>query len=97
MPIDAAACGTASDTDAQKACIMRSNNPELVRRMTDVLDEIIPAMPVDDGMPARIAQIGVCMLEAAAEGQASYESLLAVASAEMAATQARFSDGKRFG
>jgi hypothetical protein len=27
---------------------MRSNRPELVKQMTDVLDEIIPAIPVDD-------------------------------------------------
>lgn len=65
--------------------------------MTDVLDEIIPAMPVDDGTPARIAQIGERILEAAAEGRASYETLLAVASAEMGAMQARLSDGKRLG
>jgi hypothetical protein len=27
---------------------MRSNRPELIKQMTDVLDEIIPAIPVDD-------------------------------------------------
>jgi len=61
---------------------MHSNNPELLRWMTAVLDEIIPTMPVDEGMPALITQIGDRILEAAAEGRASYESLLAVASAE---------------
>jgi uncharacterized protein YqiB (DUF1249 family) len=63
---------------------MRSNRPELVKQMTDVLDEIIPAIPVDDRTSALVARIGECILKAAAEEQASYETLLA-ASAEMGA------------
>lgn len=63
---------------------MRSYSPEILKRVTDALDEIIPTLPVDPGMPALIAQIGERILETAAEGQASYENLLAVASAEMA-------------
>jgi hypothetical protein len=53
--------------------------------MTDVLDEIIPAIPVDDRTSALVARIGECILNAAAEEQASYETLLAAASAEMGA------------
>ena len=64
---------------------MRSNRPELIKQMTDVLDEIIPAIPVDDRTSALVARIGECILKAAAEEQASYESLLAAASAEMGA------------
>jgi hypothetical protein len=64
---------------------MRSNRPELVKQMTDVLDEIIPAIPVDDRTSALIARIGECIFKAAAEEQASYETLLAAASAEMGA------------
>jgi hypothetical protein len=60
---------------------MRSNRPELVKQMTDVLDEIIPVIPVDDRTSALVARI----LRAAAEEQASYETLLAAASAEMGA------------
>ena len=62
---------------------MRSTKPELIKQMTDVLDEIIPAIPVDDRTSALVARIGECILKAAAEEQASYESLLAAASAEM--------------
>jgi hypothetical protein len=62
---------------------MRSNSPKFSRRITDVLDEIIPTMPVDDGMSALIARVRQCILKAAAEEQASYESLLAAASAEI--------------
>jgi hypothetical protein len=64
---------------------MRSNRPELIKQMTDVLDEIIPAIPVDDRTSALVARIGECILKAAAEEQASYETLLAAASAEMGA------------
>jgi hypothetical protein len=62
-----------------------SNRPELIKQMTDVLDEIIPAIPVDDGISALVTRIGECILKAAAEKQASYETLLAAASAEMGA------------
>jgi hypothetical protein len=62
---------------------MSSNSPKFSSRVTDVLDEIIPTMPVDDGMSALIARIRQCVLKAAAEEQASYETLLAAASAEI--------------
>jgi hypothetical protein len=64
---------------------MRSNRPELIKQMTDVLDEIIPAIPVDATTSALIARVGECILKAAAEEQASYPTLLAAASAEMGA------------
>ena len=46
---------------------MRSNRPELVKQMRDVLDEIIPAIPVDDTTSALVARVGECILKAAAE------------------------------
>src|ERR1700692_2115602 len=64
---------------------MRSNRPELIKQRTNVLDEIIPAIPVDDRTSALVAHVGECILKAAAEEQASYETLLAAASAEMGA------------
>jgi hypothetical protein len=64
---------------------MRSNRPELVKQMTDVLDEIIPAIPVDDRTSALVARIGECILKAAAKERASYETLLVAASVEMGA------------
>jgi hypothetical protein len=64
---------------------MRSNRPELIKQMTDVLDEIIPSIPVDDRTSALVARIGECILKAAAVEQANYETLLAAASAEMGA------------
>jgi hypothetical protein len=63
--------------------MMRSDSPEFIKRSTDVLDEIIPTMPVDDGILALIARVRRCIIEAAAEEGASYETLLAAASAEI--------------
>jgi hypothetical protein len=37
---------------------MLSNRPELVKQMTDVLDEIIPVIPVDDRTSVVVARIG---------------------------------------
>jgi hypothetical protein len=53
--------------------------------MTDVLDEIIPAIAIDDRTSALVARIGECVLRGAAEEQASYETLLGAASAELGA------------
>ena len=64
---------------------MHSNRPELIKQMTDVLDEIIPVIPVDDRTSALIARIKECILKAAADERASHETLLAAASAEMGA------------
>ena len=62
---------------------MRSNRAELIKQMRDVLDEMIPVIPVDDR--TLVSRIGERILKAAAEEQASYETLLAAASAEMSA------------
>jgi len=62
---------------------MCSNSTEFIRRITDVLDEIIPTMPVHGGTPALIERVRQCIIKAAAEEQVSYEALLAVASAEV--------------
>ena len=42
---------------------MRSNRPELIKQMTDVLDEMIPAIPVDDRTSALVARIEECILK----------------------------------
>jgi len=62
---------------------MCSNSTEFIRRITDVLDEIIPTMPVDDGMLTLIERVRQRIFKAAAEERTSYEALLAVASAEI--------------
>lgn len=69
---------------------MRSYSPEILKRVTDTLDEIIPSIPIDDRTSALIARIGKCIARAATAEQASYENLLAAASAEMAAFSNEF-------
>jgi len=61
------------------------NRPELIRQVTEVLDEIIPTMPMDDGTSALIARMEKCLIKAAADKRVSYTTLLAAASAEMGA------------
>jgi hypothetical protein len=68
----------------KRTCIMSTHSPELIKRMTDVLDEIIPSTAVDERTPALITHIARCVLKAA-EGRASYMTLLVVASAESGA------------
>jgi hypothetical protein len=63
---------------------MSNRSPERVKRMTDVLDEIIPTIPVDDRSSDLIMHVSRCILKAAEE-QTSYMTLLAVASAESGA------------
>jgi len=62
---------------------VRSCSPEVGKQVTDVLDEIIPTIPIDDQTAATIARIGERLLKAASAEQASYETLLAAASAEI--------------
>ena len=64
---------------------MRGNRAELIKQMRDVLDEMIPVIPVDDRTLGLVSRIGERILKAAAEGQASYVILLVAASAEMGA------------
>jgi hypothetical protein len=62
---------------------MPIHSPELIKRVADVLDEVIPSIPINDTTPAWIARVARCIAKAAGEGQTSYQSLLAVASAEI--------------
>lgn len=60
---------------------MSDRSPELVKRMTDVLDEIIPTIPIDGRSSDLIMHVSRCVIKAAQE-ETSYMTLLAVASAE---------------
>jgi len=60
-------------------------SPELVKLMTNVLDEIIPTIAINDETPALITHIATRILNAASEGHTSYERLLATAFAELSA------------
>src|SRR5262249_71969 len=72
---------------SQKSCrreaggrIMASYGPELIQTMRAVLDEVMTKIPVDQVTPGLKAHMAQIILKAAAEGQTSYDALLASAS-----------------
>jgi hypothetical protein len=89
LVLDGQACqrpakpGCSLDFTAVRGGIMRSNSSGLIGRITDVLDETIPSIPVDDEMSAPIGRIRQSTLKAAADEQVSYERLLVTASTEI--------------
>lgn len=60
--------------------IMPSYSPELVHTMRAALDEVMTRIPADQVTPGIKAHVAQVILKAAAEGQTSYEDLLASAS-----------------
>ena len=59
---------------------MASYGPELIQTMRAVLDEVMTKIPVDQVTPGLKAHMAQVILKAAAEGQTSYDGLLASAS-----------------
>ena len=59
---------------------MASYSPELIQVMRAALDEVMTRIPADQATPAIKAQMAEFILKAAAQGQTSYEGLLAAAS-----------------
>ena len=59
---------------------MASYGPELIQIMRAVLEEVMTKIPVEQVTPGLKAHMAQIILKAAAEGQTSYDSLLASAS-----------------
>jgi hypothetical protein len=59
---------------------MPSYNPELIQTMRAALDDVMTKIPGDQVTPAIKAHMAEFILKAAAEGQTSYDALLAAAS-----------------
>ena len=59
---------------------MPSYSPELIQIMRAASDEVMTQIPVDQVTPGLKAHMAEVILTAAAEGQASYDGLLASAS-----------------
>jgi hypothetical protein len=59
---------------------MPSYSPELIQVMRAALDEVMTRIPADQVTPGMKAHMAEFILKAAAEGQTSYEGLLASAS-----------------
>ena len=59
---------------------MSDYSPELIQIMRAALDEVMTKVPVDQASVAIKARMAEYILKAAAEGQTSYDALLASAS-----------------
>jgi N-acetylglucosamine kinase-like BadF-type ATPase len=59
---------------------MPSYSPELIQTMRAALEDVMTRVPVDQATPAVKARLAEFILKAAAQGQTSYDSLLAAAS-----------------
>ena len=62
---------------------MESYGPELIQTMRAVLDEVMTKIPVDQVTPGLKAHMAQVILKAAAEGQTSYDGLLASTAAQI--------------
>ena len=64
---------------------MPAFSPELIQTMRAALDEVMTRVPLEKATPALKAQMAELILKAAAEGQTTYDGLLAAASAQLQA------------
>jgi len=59
---------------------MPSYSPELIHTMRAALDDVMTKVPLDQATPGVKAALAEYILNAAAQGQTSYEGLIAAAS-----------------
>jgi hypothetical protein len=62
---------------------MATFNPELVRIMRMVLEEVMTRVPADVATPGIKAHLAEIILKAAAQGETTYDGLIAVASSHI--------------
>jgi hypothetical protein len=70
---------------------MPAFNPELVRLMRVVLDEVMTRVPVEQATPGIKAHLAEIILKAAAQGVTSYDGLIAAATSQLQAIVAMMS------
>jgi hypothetical protein len=58
-------------------------SPELVHTMRAVLEDAMTKVPLEQATPGIKAQLAECILRAAAQGQTSYDGLLAAAADQL--------------
>ena len=63
--------------------IMLNFSPELIRNMRAALDEVMTQIPLEQATPGVKAALAEYVLKAAAQGQTSYEDLIAAASGQI--------------
>ncbi|HZO48242.1 MAG TPA: hypothetical protein VFB68_20260 [Xanthobacteraceae bacterium] len=64
---------------------MAAFNPELVRLMRMVLEEVMTRVPMDLATPGIKAHLAEIILKAAAQGETTYDGLVAAASNQIQA------------
>ena len=64
---------------------MAAFNPELVRLMRTVLEEVMTRVPMDQVTPGIKAHLAEIILKAAAQGETTYDGLIAAASSQIQA------------
>jgi hypothetical protein len=64
---------------------MPSYGPELIHTMRAALDDVMTKVPLDQATPGVKAALAEYILKAAAQGQTSYEGLIAAASDQIQA------------
>jgi len=64
---------------------MAAFNPELVRLMRMVLEEVMTRVPMDQATPGIKAHLAEIILKTAAQGETSYDGLIAAASSQVQA------------
>lgn len=58
---------------------MPSFSPELIQIMRDALEDVMAQIPLDQATPGLKAYLAECILKAAAQGQTTYDGLVAAA------------------
>jgi hypothetical protein len=62
---------------------MPSYSPELIQTMRAALDEVMTKVSMEQATPGVKAALAECILKAAANGQTSYDGLIAAASGQI--------------
>jgi len=62
---------------------MPAFNPELIGLMRMVLEEVMARVPADQATPGIKAYLAEIILKAAAQGETSYDGLIAAASSQL--------------
>jgi hypothetical protein len=63
--------------------VMPTFSPELIQIMRAVLEEVMTKVPLEQRTTGTKAHLAECILKAAAEGQTSYEGLIAAAADQL--------------
>jgi hypothetical protein len=74
---------SARSKSCRGANIMQSYSPELIQTMRAALDQVMARIPLEQATPGIKAAVAECILKAAANGQTSYDGLIAAASEQL--------------